>query len=137
MAEQKKLLLVGGNGMLAGRIAAAAPSDYHETFQVYKDAATDDGKKNTKRRSAIKEKIEKDVLHSLYCPAPLKKKNDVVISKRDNISFSLCNGCQLRTQNKIPLINGINGSAYLTVVLCPNCIEFNCRNGNLNPINDH
>ena len=114
-----------------------APSDYHETFQVYKDAATGDAPRKAKRGSTIKEKIEKDVLHSLYHPTPLKKKNDVVISKRANISFSLCNGCQLRTQNKIPLINGINGSAYLTVVLCPNCIEFNCRNGNLNPINDH
>jgi hypothetical protein len=115
----------------------AAPSDYHETFQAYKDAATVNVKKKPRRRSAIKEKIEKDVLHSIYYPIALKKKNDVVVSKRAYISFSLCNRCQIRTQNKVPIIGGRCGSAYLSVVLCPECIEFNVLNGNLKPINDH
>ena len=79
---------------------------------------------------SVKKRIQTAVLHSIYCPIPLKYSSECM-SKRINIGFSLCNQCQVRTKAKVPIINGFNGNTYLTVVLCPNCLDFNSANGNL------
>ena len=83
---------------------------------------------NSSSGGGIKKKIEKAVIRSVVRPIPLKPKK-VSISKRASINFSLCNHCMMRTQAKTAIMHGYDGTAYITVVLCPSCIDFNSKAG--------
>ena len=83
------------------------------------------GKKNIKR------KLEDEVCFSLCYPKPPKYAKNLSINRKSSMIFSLCNHCLMRTQAKKP-INGLDGTAYLTLVLCSQFIDSNSKSRILN-----
>jgi hypothetical protein len=65
---------------------------------------------------------------------PVKKLDSfsaVSLGKRSTLNFSVCNHCLIRSQAKLSFMHGTEGTVYLTVVLCPKCIEINSKLGNV------